>query len=135
MLASASSEDDAQNVGITLMQGIATGSLLYVVFFEVIEKERAGRTSHAVQLIFIILGSATIVALKVKKILIIFHHSNFHSLISKVLEDVLSQDGDVDSVKDGLSMSDEVFTSSPLSSIASAASTQTTPGSIIFSES
>ena len=65
MLASASSEDDAQNVGITLMQGIATGSLLYVVFFEVIEKERAGRTSHAVQLIFIVLGSATIVALKV----------------------------------------------------------------------
>ena len=65
MLASASSEDDAQNVGITLMQGIATGSLLYVVFFEVIEKERAGKTSHAVQLIFIVLGSATIVALKV----------------------------------------------------------------------
>ena len=75
MLHSSSSEDDAQNVGITLMQGIATGSLLYVVFFEVIEKERAGNTSHALQLVFIILGSLTIIGLK-------------------VLEDVLSQDED-----------------------------------------
>ena len=47
------------------VQGIATGSLLYVVFFEVIEKERAGRTSHSLQLVFTILGSMTIVALKV----------------------------------------------------------------------
>ena len=65
MLHSASSEEDAQGVGVTLMQGIATGSLLYVVFFEVIEKERAGRTSHSLQLVFTILGSITIVALKV----------------------------------------------------------------------
>lgn len=65
MLHASSSEDDAQNVGVTVMQGIATGSLLYVVFFEVIEKERSGRTSHALQLIFILLGSATIIALKV----------------------------------------------------------------------
>ena len=35
MLHSSSSEDDAQSVWVTLMQGIATGSLLYVVFFEV----------------------------------------------------------------------------------------------------
>ena len=65
MLHSASSEEDAQSVGVTLMQGIATGSLLYVVFFEVIEKERAGRTSHSLQLVFTILGSATIIGLKV----------------------------------------------------------------------
>ena len=65
MLHSASSEEDAQGVGVTLMQGIATGSLLYVVFFEVIEKERAGRTSHSLQLVFTILGSVTIIALKV----------------------------------------------------------------------
>ena len=76
MLHSSSSEDDAQNVGITLMQGIATGSLLYVVFFEVIEKERAGSTSHALQLIFIVLGSVTIIGLK-------------------VLEDLLSRDEEV----------------------------------------
>ena len=65
MLHSSSSEDDAQSVWVTLMQGIATGSLLYVVFFEVIEKERAGQTSHCLQLVFIILGSVTIIALKV----------------------------------------------------------------------
>ena len=82
MLHSSSSEDDAQNVGITLMQGIATGSLLYVVFFEVIEKERAGNTSHALQLLFIMLGSITIIGLK-------------------VLEDVLSQD---DSTVDSFSL-------------------------------
>ena len=73
MLHSASGEEDAQSVGVTLMQGIATGSLLYVVFFEVIEKERAGRTSHSLQLVFAILGSVTIIALK-------------------VLEDVMSQE-------------------------------------------
>merc|ERR1719251_422115 len=65
MAMTSSSEDDAKTVGITLMQGIATGSLLYVVFFEVIEKERAGRTSHSLQLVFTILGSVTIIALKV----------------------------------------------------------------------
>ena len=35
MLHSASSEEDAHNLAVTVMQGVATGSLLYVVFFEV----------------------------------------------------------------------------------------------------
>ena len=35
MLHSASTEEDAHSVSVTVMQGIATGSLLYVVFFEV----------------------------------------------------------------------------------------------------
>ena len=40
MLHSATTEEDAMSLAVTVMQGIATGSLLYVVFFEIIEKER-----------------------------------------------------------------------------------------------
>ena len=66
MLHSASTEEDAISLGVTVMQGIATGSLLYVVFFEIIEKERAvAQSSHHIQLIVIMLGSATIIALKI----------------------------------------------------------------------
>lgn len=97
MLHSASSEEDAQSVGVTLMQGIATGSLLYVVFFEVIEKERAGRTSHSLQLVFTILGSVTIIALK-------------------VLEDVMSREEDVTGVREMTSLSPANM-SNPLSQI------------------
>ena len=97
MLHSASSEEDAQSVGVTLMQGIATGSLLYVVFFEVIEKERAGRTGHSLQLVFTILGSVTIIALK-------------------VLEDVMSREEDVTGVREMTSLSPANM-SNPLSQI------------------
>ena len=97
MLHSASSEEDAQSVGVTLMQGIATGSLLYVVFFEVIEKERAGRTSHSLQLLFTILGSVTIIALK-------------------VLEDVMSREEDVTGVREMTSLSPANM-SNPMSQI------------------
>ena len=46
--------------------GIATGSLLYVVFFEIIEKERVvPQSSHLIQMIVIMFGSVTIIALKV----------------------------------------------------------------------
>ena len=57
MLHSASSEEDAQSVGVTLMQGIATGSLLYVVFFEILEKERAkAEVPGLVQVVGVALG-------------------------------------------------------------------------------
>ena len=66
MLHSANTEEDAMSLGVTVMQGIATGSLLYVVFFEIIEKERAdAQSSHLIQLIVIMLGSVTIIVLKV----------------------------------------------------------------------
>ena len=66
MLHSANTEEDAMSLGVTVMQGIATGSLLYVVFFEIIEKERAvPGSSHLIQLLVIMSGSATIIVLKV----------------------------------------------------------------------
>merc|ERR1719402_985218 len=50
------SEAETQTVVVTVLQGLATGTLLYVVFFEVIEKERQKGTSGVVQVICIILG-------------------------------------------------------------------------------
>ena len=44
MLHSSSTEEDAHSVGVTVMQGIATGSLLYVVFFEVYILRAVGGT-------------------------------------------------------------------------------------------
>ena len=43
------SEAETQTVMVTVLQGLATGTLLYVVFFEVIEKERMKGTSGMVQ--------------------------------------------------------------------------------------
>ena len=40
-----SSEADVQTSAVTVLQGLATGTLLYVVFFEVIEKERLKKTN------------------------------------------------------------------------------------------
>ena len=45
----ATTEAAIQNSLVTLLQGLATGTLLYVVFFEVIEKERIKGTSGLVQ--------------------------------------------------------------------------------------
>jgi len=50
------SEAETQTVVVTVLQGLATGTLLYVVFFEVIEKERQKGTSGTIQVTFIILG-------------------------------------------------------------------------------
>ena len=43
------SGEETQTVAVTVLQGLATGTLLYVVFFEVIEKERLKGTSGMVQ--------------------------------------------------------------------------------------
>lgn len=50
------SEAETQTVVVTVLQGLATGTLLYVVFFEVIEKERQKGTSGMIQVTFTILG-------------------------------------------------------------------------------
>jgi len=49
-------EASLQNSLVTILQGLATGTLLYVVFFEVIEKERQKGTSGLVQVSFLLLG-------------------------------------------------------------------------------
>ena len=46
------SEAETQTVVVTVLQGLATGTLLYVVFFEVIEKERQKGTSGMIQVRF-----------------------------------------------------------------------------------
>lgn len=38
-------EASLQTSAVTVLQGLATGTLLYVVFFEVIEKERMKKTN------------------------------------------------------------------------------------------
>jgi len=50
------SEAETQGVVVTVLQGLATGTLLYVVFFEVIEKERQKGTSGTIQVVCSILG-------------------------------------------------------------------------------
>ncbi len=43
------SEASLQNSLVTILQGLATGTLLYVVFFEVIEKERLKKSNGLLQ--------------------------------------------------------------------------------------
>ena len=46
---SISSEASLQSSAVTILQGLATGTLLYVVFFEVVEKERQKGTNGIIQ--------------------------------------------------------------------------------------
>jgi len=57
-------EVETQTVLITVLQGLATGTLLYVVFFEVIEKERQKGTSGLIQVTFTLLGFAVMLGLE-----------------------------------------------------------------------
>lgn len=61
---SVSSEASLQNSLVTILQGLATGTLLYVVFFEVIEKERTNGTNGIIQVVFITLGFVCMILLE-----------------------------------------------------------------------
>ena len=54
----------SQNNLITSLQGIATGTLMYVVFFEIIEKERAKGTSGVLIVTCLVLGFLCILTLQ-----------------------------------------------------------------------
>merc|ERR1712142_1377348 len=58
------SEADMQTSFVTVLQGLATGTLLYVVFFEVIEKERLKKTNGLLMVSFIFLGFAVMTAVQ-----------------------------------------------------------------------
>ena len=65
-----------------------------MTLLQVIEKERSGSgTSHGLQLVFIMLGSATIIALKVTRSVLTFHQPNL--LLFQVLEDVIGAEGEI----------------------------------------
>ena len=70
-----------------------------MIFLQVIEKERSGSgTSHGLQLVFIMLGSATIIALKVTRSVLTFHQLNL--LLFQVLEDVIGAEGEINVAAD-----------------------------------
>merc|ERR1719481_1532832 len=58
------SEAETQTVTVTLLQALATGTLLYVVFFEVIEKERLKGTSGLIQVFFVTLGCLAMIGME-----------------------------------------------------------------------
>jgi len=58
------SEAETQTVAVTVLQALATGTLLYVVFFEVIEKERMKGTNGMVQVCFVVLGFLCMLAME-----------------------------------------------------------------------
>ena len=49
-------QENANNTGLIVVQGIATGSLLYVVFFEILEKERQKPVPGLLQVIGVSCG-------------------------------------------------------------------------------
>jgi len=59
------SEASAQGSLVVILQGLAAGTLLYVVFFEVIEKERVKGTNGLVQVSFLGLGCLAMILLEV----------------------------------------------------------------------
>lgn len=60
-------KNDSENLGPTptILQGMAAGTLLYVVFFEVLARERANEKSGLLQLVAIIVGFALMLGLQI----------------------------------------------------------------------
>jgi len=58
------SEASLQTSVVTVLQGLATGTLLYVVFFEIIEKERNKKTNGLLMVSFIFLGFLVMTAVQ-----------------------------------------------------------------------
>ena len=56
MALSSPDKEQVDNTAIIVLQGIATGSLLYVVFFEILEKERQKPVAGILQVISMSLG-------------------------------------------------------------------------------
>ncbi|XP_011152235.2 uncharacterized protein LOC105190918 isoform X1 [Harpegnathos saltator] len=69
-------KNDSENLGPTptILQGMAAGTLLYVVFFEVLARERANEKSGLLQLVAIIVGFTLMLGLQ-----IVTAHSHSHS--------------------------------------------------------
>lgn len=60
-----STEDPAQDLAVAVLQGIAGGTILYITFFEVLDKEKRKQTGCGVmRLAFILLGFSVMVALQ-----------------------------------------------------------------------
>ena len=51
----ASEDSSLQNAVVTVLQGLAAGTLIYVVFFEVLEKERMKNSNGLVQVSIVLL--------------------------------------------------------------------------------
>ncbi|OAD53871.1 Zinc transporter ZIP2 [Eufriesea mexicana] len=69
-------KNDSENLGSTptILQGMAAGTLLYVVFFEVLARERANEKSGLLQLTAIIIGFMLMLGLQIATA-----HSHSHS--------------------------------------------------------
>eukprot|EP00095_Tigriopus_kingsejongensis_P011255 maker-scaffold708_size108518-snap-gene-0.13 protein:Tk11255 transcript:maker-scaffold708_size108518-snap-gene-0.13-mRNA-1 annotation:"zinc transporter zip3 isoform x1" len=60
---------ELQNPTITILQGLATGTLLYVVFFEVLEEERVQKKMKGIfQALFVILGFVVMVLVQLLEV-------------------------------------------------------------------
>ncbi|XP_011696962.1 PREDICTED: protein zntC-like isoform X1 [Wasmannia auropunctata] len=71
-------KNDSENLGPTptILQGMAAGTLLYVVFFEVLARERANEKSGLLQLVAIIIGFTLMLGLQIATA---HSHSHGHS--------------------------------------------------------
>lgn len=51
-------------LAVAVLQGLAGGTIIYVVVFEVLERERSKNVSGLAQLLFVILGFCTLMAVE-----------------------------------------------------------------------
>jgi len=56
---------DAYTFGVSFLQGLAGGTLIYVVVFEVLQREKSKGVSGMAQLAFVILGFSCLVCIEV----------------------------------------------------------------------
>ncbi|TRY68979.1 hypothetical protein TCAL_09729, partial [Tigriopus californicus] len=62
-------DEELQNPTVTILQGLATGTLLYVVFFEVLENERRQKKMKGIyQALFVILGFLVMIVVQLVEV-------------------------------------------------------------------
>ena len=72
--------DDAElhDSSVAILNGLAAGTLIYVVFFEVLEKERQKKTNGLFQVTFIVLGFVTMICVQMIEGEHHHHHGGHH---------------------------------------------------------
>ena len=81
-------------ISVATLQALAGGTIIYVVVFEVLERERSKNVSGLAQLFFVILGFCVLMAVeilgKVLNIIILFKFKiYFIYIIAKIIHTVL----------------------------------------------
>ena len=87
-----------RTVEVAVLHGLAAGTLVYVVFFEILEKERSKKTNGLLQVTFIVLGFVVMILVSLLEGDHHHHHKGKPEYCSINPQDLLAQYADTESL-------------------------------------